>query len=53
MAFGDPIMLADANAPGLPKGGNFWHYLAMWIIVAFAVAATGYIVWDYVQIASQ
>ena len=53
MAFGDPSMMADVNAPGLPKGGNIWHYLAMWVIIALVVASTGYVVWGFVQMASQ
>jgi hypothetical protein len=46
MVFGDPVSLADPDAPGMPPGGPWWAYLAMWAVIGLILAVIpGLIAW--------
>jgi hypothetical protein len=53
MTFGDPIVFADPDAPGLPRGGPKWLYMVMWIVIGLVLAAAGFAIWRVISLAGQ
>jgi hypothetical protein len=53
MTFGDPIVLADLDAPGLPRGGPKWMYIVMWIVIGLILAAFGFVISRVILFAGQ